>query len=317
MSLLLAAAMSAATRNEPPTQDPNPDLIAQTRPGVYNSTGFMVFTDPYGHNGSVVHPDVLDFGSAGWRGHQYWIAATPYYGGNDKEENPCIYWADHPTQWVEATTNPVYPWPGSRWNSDTDLVHDPTTDQLVLVFRDAAFDFVCARSDNGVVWPERTTRMEVPALGAERLSPALVRDPSTGRWVMWTITVGGKMWRLTADKIEGPWGDAQECTGLPSDIWHMNMIWHGTRVLCLMQRTMAPGPLHLATSDDGGLSWRINDTPTIATGQKGTWDDHRIYRGALTLHPNGTHARVWYPGWGTGSDTYRIGYTEVPLSEWP
>ena len=93
MSLLVLLTAKAAPPVTP-TDDPNPDLIAQTRPGVYNSSGFMTFTDPYGHNGSVVHPDVLDFGREGWSGHQYWIAATPYYNGNDSQENPCIYYAN-------------------------------------------------------------------------------------------------------------------------------------------------------------------------------------------------------------------------------
>src|SRR5215208_6402246 len=41
----------------------------------------------YDGSGQLVHPDAAVF-PRGWQGKRYWIAATPYPGGNPKYENP-------------------------------------------------------------------------------------------------------------------------------------------------------------------------------------------------------------------------------------
>lgn len=290
---------------------------AARRRWPYHAPGFLRFTDAYGHDGSVVHPDVVDTGPAGWNGHRYWMACTPYYRNDYRQENPSVYWADTPTEWVEATTNPVYPPPAktSRWNSDPDLVLDPDTGEMALLFRDGRFTPHVARSADGVTWPASPSALRLPGVKEEMVSPSLLRVGS--EWWLWGIAHPSRvMYRWTAPRIEGPWKGPVTCTGWNADAWHFNMVEHGGRLLCLMHEGWTTGTAFAASSSDG-VVWSKNPRPILVTGRADTWDSLELYRSAMTVHENGTTMRVWYPGRSDTSDSWRLGYTEIPLSEWP
>src|SRR5665811_1020284 len=70
----------------------------------------------------MVHPDVY-FNPAGWNGHKFWMAATPYAGTDSAYENPSIYYSDDGQSWNTPVglTNPVVVKPAGGYNSDTDI----------------------------------------------------------------------------------------------------------------------------------------------------------------------------------------------------
>lgn len=284
---------------------------------TYNSTGFLSFTDPYGRGGSAVHPDVYDFGTGGWRGHRFWMVCTPNYSNNYRTENPSIYYADTATAWVEATSNPIYPPPTNtaQWNSDTDLEYDPTSDELVLIFRGGDFAPRISRSGDGAAWSASPTVFAWPGVTEEIVSPSLLRT-ADGTWHAWGIAHPSRiMYHWTAAAPEGPWSLPVACSGWNTDIWHFNVVEHAGRLLCLMHEGWTTGTAYTASSGNG-IAWAKNPSPVLEPNTGG-WDTTELYRSALTVHENLSAARVWYSGRGPTSDSWRLGYTEIPLSKWP
>lgn len=282
----------------------------------YNVDTFLTFMDPYGQFGSGVHVDVLDFRVRGWRGWRYWMVFTPYHNKNVRQENPCVFAAHEPTKFVPVGANPVYPAPTNpaQWNSDTELLHDPTTDELILMFRDGDFIPNYARTDDGITWPAQPTVVPWPGVTEEILSPSYVHDGT--QWVAWGIQHDTRaVYRWTAPAPEGPWSAPQVCTGFRSNVWHFNIVQDDLgKFYCLSH--LHNGTAFALSSTDG-ITWVGNPARMLEPRGEGYWDGTEMYRSGITLHENGTHMRVWYTGHGTGSDSWRVGYTQIPLSEWP
>lgn len=62
----------------------------------------------YDGSNQSTHPKILYFPN-GWHGYRYWMSITPYPGGNDDYENPCIVVSNDMTNWVtpRGIHNPV------------------------------------------------------------------------------------------------------------------------------------------------------------------------------------------------------------------
>lgn len=327
MGTLLLAASRRVTQPPPPL--PLPYTVPASAP--YNVPQYAT-TPTYEGSGNTVHVDVVDFWTAHgirqWRGFRFWMAHTPFPDSRSVYENPSIIASNDGLTWVTPAglTNPLYPKPAAKWNSDTDLSYDPTTGQLVCVFRtyeDGVHQHVRMRSSDGVTWTEakRLTDWSAPQ---ENLSPALVRA-ADGTWMMFGISVSRTLRRWTAPAIDGPWSAPVTCSGFPATSWHLDVIRVGDRLLALVDdgKEIFYSPaseqgMYAATSTDGGLTWTRNPNRLIVLGS-GLWDNLDIYRGGLQLHENGTHVRVWYCGRkGTGpADSWHVGLTLVPLTEWP
>lgn len=73
--------------------------------------------------GDVIHPCVR-YIEEGFEGHKWWMVYTPYYGGNDKIENPRLCYADAdnepPTNWKFYCT--IKDTPECGYNSDPTLL---------------------------------------------------------------------------------------------------------------------------------------------------------------------------------------------------
>lgn len=317
MSLIAHRRRGAGTPPDPlpavPTEAPwNPDTYLHT-------------PTPDG-TGSTVHPSVVDFGSGRkWRGWRYWMAHTPYYLSNDALENPCILVSNDARTWVEPAgiTNPIYPEPpNGRFNSDVDLEYDPRSDELVLLYREKQQneeqEALLARSPDGVTWPARADwfKWVRPGTGDynQLLSPTIIRR-GEGDWWVFAIRKGpSTLVRYTAPSPEGPWSAMETCIGFATRPWHLDIIWDGAKFLAIVDRLYGAGDgLTLGTSIDG-YAWTFNNTPVIVP-RPGTWDETQTYRATHTLHENGTHMRVWYSA--SGPSSYRVGYTELPLTLWP
>lgn len=284
-------------------------------------------TPTYDGSNCTVHPDVIDFATAfgrpKWRGYRFWMAHTPYPDSDDSYENPSILASNDGVTWETPVglTNPVYPAPPSGWNSDTDLTYDQANDQLVLIFRSSDFVPRFARSNDGAWWPPGASTVTWQAPPEQSASPSLVRQ-ADGTWLMFSISwPSHDMYRWTAPSPEGPWVGPTTCTGMPVTAWHLDVCRVGDRLLAIVDDAMEGGGdldgIYAASSEDDGLSWARNATKVIAPGS-GLWDSADLYRATLQPHENGTHMRVWYSGRkGTGVDSWRVGLTHIPLTEWP
>lgn len=286
----------------------------------YNVPTYTTTPTPDG-SGSVVHPDVIDFrnepavAGSTWNGWRYWMAVTPYFNTNDDLENPCILVSQDGKTWQvpNGLSNPVYPWPGgAQYNSDTDIAYNPEADELVLIYRTGTLAPVIARSANGVTWPPSASAISI-AYAGELLSPALVRLGANS-WAMYAVAESPrKVQRWTSTDLStwaGP-VDVTGITGMAATPWHLDVIRAHGRFWMLVN-TYTPDLLYAASSIDG-IAWTLNTAavmvPTFA------WDSEWIYRATLQPHESGDRFRVWYSA--RGSASWRVGYTQIPLTEWP
>ena len=88
------------------------------------------------NHGDVVHPCVRYIPN-GFLGHKWWMVYTPYYGSNDKTENPILCYADEedvipPTHWQVHCQ--VQGQPQNGYNSDPALLF--TNNRLYVFWRE-------------------------------------------------------------------------------------------------------------------------------------------------------------------------------------
>ena len=309
----------------------------------YNAPSFLQIPSPMGAY-SAVHPSVVDMGPGRrWRGYRYWMAFTPYDNTDDDNENPCVVASHDGWTWVvpAGLTNPIYPAPlnGLLFNSDTDLVYDPDTDEMILVYRAQERDpyksqrWFYARTYDGVTYPPVATRFDLPRPDrvqfgpGQLLSPSMVRVAS-GAWRAFTIyrdvtPMQLQVWE--APSVEAAWYKVADLTGFEALLeagmnpWHLDVIHDGSAYRMLLDL----GPNYLAKPDGlvaasslDGVSWNVNITPVMMPSPSG-WDSVELYRSTLAPHENGTHFRVWYSAQGTVGAIWHTGYTEIPRSLWP
>lgn len=325
MSVTLLTA-AARRRTVPGVLPPPPYAIPTTAP--YNVPEHLT-TPTYDGSGNTVHPDVIDFwtshGIEEWNGYRFWMAHTPYPQSDDIYENPSILASHDGLNWETppGLTNPIYPWPGTGWNSDTDLSYDPNSDELVLVYRKPNFVPQVARSSDGVTWPATPTQITWTLPSQQILSPALVRK-TDGTWMMWGVgvTIPRSVYTWTATTPEGPWATGPTCTGIDPAVWHIDVIAHDGAYLAIVAAWDRYGTgvsdIRLASSSDG-LAW-AEGSPVIVEGILNRWDRNYLYRATAQPHEDGTHMRLWYCGQISDANTaasWHVGLTHIPLTEWP
>lgn len=317
MTLLGILAASAATTPPPPAST-LPYGLPTTAP--WNSPTYAVTPTPDG-TGSVVHPDVIDMGAAGWRGWRYWLAITPYYLANASKENPVVLASHDGYTWQHPTGGPVaylFGTVNGGANSDTDLVYDPGRDELVLIWREYRYtgDFdeyiYAATSSDGVTWSDRTLLWTMNAPGSDRaeltVSPAVVRVSGTD-WRAWTRSKNGAVHLRTAPDRLGPWSALTVCTltgtGGP---WHLDVISVDGVYWAVMNYQWNLRP---AVSVDG-IAWTVG-APFLNVAA-GSFDSDLIYR--ATIQPADEQwVNLWYSSNGA-SASWRMGYTHVPRTLW-
>ena len=267
-------------------------------------------TPTYDGSGETVHLDVIDFGPGGWKGlnKRFAMVHTPYPNYNADWEDPSLLISDDGINWATPAglTNPLYS-PTGAYNNDPDMALDPATDELVLSWRD--YDqWRIARSADGINWPAEPT-----ALGRIAVSPAILCD-SSGVWHRWTQTH-----HSTAMAPEGPYGGGGTNTGLISP-WHLNVAEAPGGGFHMIYHDNVAKDVKVASSADGH-TWATNPTPVLVSGTH-AWSQADLYRPAFVIHEDGDRYRVWYSGVGVNPENsfrsaWRVGYTEIPLSEWP
>lgn len=266
----------------------------------------------YDSSGQGVHPDVVyidsGFGSKLWK---YWMAFTPYTGGNDKTENPSILASHDGVDWVvpDGLVNPIVPLPSipNSHNSDTDMVY--FSNKLYMYYRETvkteprSHKIYLKTSTDGVVW---SAPIEILSDTSGRsdalLSPAIVIDGAV--WYMWIVDGWGNLVRKSStDGISWSNNTDTTTTGMPTNRrhWHVDVIKTGNIYEALFHTSTATGGtdsrLHYGYSSDG-LNW-ITSEPFI----------DRLYDFERSLHYRGTMLKtkefdnlydIWYSSRSSG-----------------
>lgn len=263
--------------------------------------------------GEAVHPSVQYFPD-GWNGHRYWMGYTPYGGGSDGHEDPCIAYSDDGITW-ETPAGAPFPLddqPGSpRYNSDTNLVVKDGVLHLFWRYFDDTVPslqetlFVSTSAD-GVAWTPKRAVYQSTKTDRRIVSPAFLWDGD--RWHMWGVDIipaNKPLVHATSLELEpGQWTTPVACTvPMRSDKtpWHFCVRRVGSQYVGLMNDTLTggagarSGDLLLMASDDG-ITWQISDVPVIP--RVGPHHDN-LYKAELV--PNETGFDVWYSARITGS----------------
>ena len=265
----------------------------------------------------AVHPDVIDT-VAGFAGHRYWMACTPYPFSDDRQENPLVRVSDDGLRWspVPGAPDPLVAPPDDsrRHWSDTDLVL--VDGELHLVFRGCErgqphAELLTTRSRDGVMW----TPPEVFWAGDRAVSPAVVVDGAT--WMMWHIEADSVPQGRPATLVrhEGPsltsLSGRTEChLSVPGHVlWHLDVVAtdRGFEALVAaypVSRNASRCRLFHAVSADG-VHFELSTSKPVLAPSLRSWCSRVIYRSSFQKEGDGTY-RVWYTGgswgkrWGIG-----------------
>lgn len=280
-------------------------------------------TPTYDGSGQAMHPAVLYFPDS-WNGKKYWMAMTPLPGGDSTKENPSILCCDDGTTWAVPVglTNPIEPDPGGgTYNSDADLVYNPSDGKLYCTWRytdNATVDTLYFRnSSDGVTWANKTQIIPSGAFMAQ-VSPSIIWDGT--QFVMWYVTYAGggvsTLYQRTCATMGGVWSAATACTlnGLPAGkfLWHLSVAKRGAKYHGFLVLENTVGGLHtlwFAESSDG-LTWQIAAALLLQGSGGANWDAQQVYRAYGVPTPTGYD--FWYSG-RTAASVWHIGRTTVVL----
>jgi len=288
-------------------------------------------TPTYDGSGQTVEPTVLYF-PRGWGGHSYWMAVSPYPGGNAAFENPSILVSEDGLSWSvpDGLTNPLDT-PADGTLADATLVHDSVTNQLWVYYlhevdADAGpwEELLRTTSPDGIHWSPSTRVLEGELFPAE--SPSVMRMPQG--FAMWSVEFGAKgcttsasrvTERLSVDGVH--WAQPIDLgLGIPGWVaWHINVSRvPGTSRLLAAITAFPTGTscnhtsLFLAYTTDSG-SWVAVPKALLGPGKRGAWDDYSIYRSSLLYDAEHERLRLWYSARHSGTNAWHVGYTEGSL----
>lgn len=286
--------------------------MPQKMVGPAATSALIVPTHVSPAGGELTHPSIV-FIPEGLSGYRYWLAMTPYPGGNDAAEDPNIVASNDGETWTvpAGLTNPLDDAPGSptSLNSDVCLVYG-SDGRLHLWWRrytagaTGAEEVIKYRSSHdGVTWTATQDVISNSAAVRRLLAPTVVEE--NGRWVMWAVDMvpsPNKIVRLTATAPEGPWSAPTNGTidAITSgqEPWHPEVrVLGGIYVMLLntidLNSDTTGGQLIFATSRDG-VAW-TGMTESIIPRVNGTLHDY-LYKASF-LPAVGPDGRVGFSIW--------------------
>lgn len=253
-------------------------------------------------------------GIPAWNGYRYWMAMTPYPGGDDSVEHPSILASHDGDAWEvpDGLTNPIAQPPSGFW-PDPDLVYDHATGRLYCFWLGHRVSY----STDGVTWTDPAR--PIVALSGE-VSPAVILDGDT--WKMWTVRKNDEglrtlLYREASDPL-GTWTDPVTCDASPPagwDFWHIDAArrpggGYAFAIACTWPGVTANTKLWWAESDDG-LTLDVGVFPALDINPHG-WDATHIYRASIV--PVVAEADLtwdlWYSARGS-TGAWRIGRTTI------
>lgn len=262
----------------------------------------------YDGSGQTVHPDFVA-PPAQWNPRLLYMVFTPYPGGTTRFENPSLYAGIDGVTWGAAPGAPMpLAKPQEGYLSDPDINYDPSTNELVLYYRQASKvdKIFMMRSSDGRTWSAPT--VVLTGAFSSLLSPAVVRR-SDGSWLMWTVNgaPGCKGQSTMADvrySADGrSWSDPQPISvPLASNtyMWHIDVQWISQRQeYWALFPVKAPGTcvttaVYLATSPDG-VTWKREATPVVTAGAIPEFQSV-VYRSTFSYNASTDDITFWFSG---------------------
>ncbi|MQM28342.1 hypothetical protein [Glycomyces albidus] len=262
--------------------------------------------------GQTTHPSVLHI-PGGWNGYRYWMAHTPYPGGNSAHEDPNIVASNDGVTWVvpRGLRNPIDNQPGlpGPYNSDTELAMGPSKTMYLfwrVVIPDRAEERIkYSTSSDGVHWSAPAEALRSSMRVRRPLSPAFLYED--GRWVMWAIDILRSPNRV--EYAEG--GPTPAKAGWDSPVrvdvgsmqrnkepWHLSMTKDGDDYIGLLNDTVIG-----STGREGDLLFLAGETPdefdnsgtSVVPRTQPNRHDH-LYRATMVVDDGSGEPgyRMWY-----------------------
>jgi hypothetical protein len=265
----------------------------------------------YDSSGQTVHPDIVH-GHGAVSG--YWLAITPYPGGDFMYENPSIFRSSDTQQWdvPAGVTNPLAGPSGvTGFLSDPDIIFNPSDQRLWMYYRSytsAENTISVIHSSNGSTWDAPTIVLSAPA--HQVVSPSIVRIGPSAPWEMWAVNAGPAGCTATSTTVERRTSDdglswsSAATTDLVQPgqvIWHIDVEWvPGRAEYWAVYNTFVSGnncatqSLYLARSTDG-VHWTTSPSPIARAGLVDGFADV-IYRSTFLTNTKGTRVLMVMSG---------------------
>ncbi|HEX6536536.1 MAG TPA: hypothetical protein VF041_18240 [Gemmatimonadaceae bacterium] len=316
VATLVACHGDAPSAPPPPPPPPPPPWVPEDPPPpsvVCSAEGEIckVALGTYDGSGQIVHPDIV-LDRDGFAGHDFWLAYTPYPGGNANYENPSLRTDDSEPAWTlpQGGSDPLVPQPSSGHYSDPDITIDPGTHELRYYFRDTdgGRDAVLLMtSTDGVSWS--TPREVTSAAGIAIVSPAVARE-ADGSWSMWSVNAVSGGCSTTATTIErrtSPDGVSWSAP-VPVEmeqagrvVWHIDVQRISSRgeywavfAAYPIGSGCAATDLFFARSTDG-VHWTTYPSPVVSRADFEPFAN-AVYRSTFTYDPATDTIRLWLSG---------------------
>lgn len=319
---------ATAIRGEPPVFGRlRPLRVASVMAPVGGEVPSGATVPTYDGSGQVVHPDVIVFPSA-WRGHRYWMAVTPYPGGNAGFENPTLLASDDGVVWQlpAGAPSPVIQRPATGYLSDPDLVYRADRDELWLYYRHSGAgedEIWLTRTADGVTWSAPTVAFKRRSYA--HVSPSVAPVGARGGWRAWYVDAGEMGCRATRTVVRelrsgdgvrwharrparaagtGPVSEASPVRLAQPGyvVWHLDAQYVPARreYWAIYAAYPADGAgcaatdVFFATSPDG-VRWTTYPTPLLARHEAPLLQDV-VYRSTFAYDPTARTLTVWYSG---------------------
>lgn len=272
----------------------------------------------YDGSGQAVHPDVVAFDSD-WHGARYWMTMTPYPGSRQALENPSILTSEDgiAVATPEGLSNPVVraPRKGSKdYNSDPELLYDPSADRLVLFYRyveKKANTLHMSTSRDGITWtPMRSPFWEH---SHQVVSPTVAPRPGSAAR-MWYVDAGKAGCNAKSTKVKmristdagGGFVDTRWLGPIPTDlkipgyvIWHIKARWIPSKNEYWMLISAFPEHGNGCQTDDlffarntDGQHWTVYTEPVMRHDER-DWTAAAVYRSSFTYDAATDQLRLW------------------------
>lgn len=297
-------------------------------------TKVLIPTPQNSVDGEACHPSVLFFPD-GWNGFKYWMAFTPYPGGNDDHEDPCIVTSQDGITWVvpPGQVNPIDDADGQpSYNSDTDLKMGP--DGVMYLFwryfnvNQVGYEenLYYSTSTDGVTWAPKKLFWQSDKTLLSLVSPSMIFED--GRWIMYAVDIVTSPNRVvrvvnTGADPEMYWGEVETLTtGAPTagkEPWHLYVIKFGGRYYmlradCTLDQNGSAPNLQFQMSADGKVfvGSGAEAIPQVQAGQH-----EQLYRATMVPAISGGKFgfRVWYTGWTSSPQKWWIFRTFISTVE--
>lgn len=286
-------------------------------------------TPTYDGSGQATHPDVVTF-PGGWNGFRYWMADTPYAGGNDRLENPSILVSNDGLHWSvpPGARNPLVPAPPCDHNNDPDMLYNAATGELWMYYLDTRRAARCGaqrnqpyynhnylkliRSTDGVHWTAPVVVIDWSlATEPQYISPTIVKRGTT--FYLWAVNSATATAR-TAQSTNGLSFGSSQAVNISYRAWHFDVEYLPDRNeywMFLDYPSTPGGVIRFARSADR-VNWTTYPNPALTFTSNG-WD-RSLYRSSFTFDPASNQIRLWYSAH-NGSNVWHIGHSTVDYAD--